>query len=310
MPSVRPRQPTSSGTWPTLGAVTGENLNTPTPTAPTPTAFAQDPLHLGTTQPQPAANPFGLLQRAFDPYWKDPYSIQWNGGVQRLCGPNTVMTVNYVGSEDARVDIGGFYNTGITAGTTPLTSRRPYPYIIPEFYDRSIGRSNYNALQASLRRNSSNFTYLLSYTWSKSMDYGCSGLYGVEGCSVQDPYNMNMDYSVSAYDLTNIFSASFNYRIPFGAGGRFRTNNAVLDQILGHWQRNNITTLTSGTPFAVNIPGDQANTGNLPIWERPNLVGNPNLSNPTPQKWFNTAAFSLQPFGTFGNAGRNLLRTN
>lgn len=298
------------GTWPTIGAVTGSNLNTPTAASPTPTALALDPLHLGTTKPVPAASPFRLLQRAFDPLWRNPYSIQWNTGFQRLFGPSTILSMNYVGSENTRVDIGGFYNTGMTAGTTPLSSRQPYSYIIPELYDRSVGRSNYNALQTSLRRNSTRFTYLLSYTWSKSMDYGCSGLYGVEGCSVQDPYNMNMDYSVSTYDLTNIFSGSFNYRLPFGAGAGFRTNNPVLDQIIGHWQLNNITTLTSGTPYTINIPGDTANIGNWGIWERPNLAGNPILSNPTPREWFNKAAFALQPFGTFGTAGRNILRSN
>jgi hypothetical protein len=36
-------------------------------------------------------------------------------------------------------------------------------------------------------------------------------------------------------------------------------------------------------------------------------VGNPKLSNSTPQEWFNTAAFPIPPYGQFGNAGRNIL---
>jgi hypothetical protein len=31
------------------------------------------------------------------------------------------------------------------------------------------------------------------------------------------------------------------------------------------------------------------------------------LANPGPDGWFNTTAFALPPFGTFGNAGRNIL---
>jgi hypothetical protein len=37
------------------------------------------------------------------------------------------------------------------------------------------------------------------------------------------------------------------------------------------------------------------------------VVGNPKLSNPTPERWFDTSAFALQPQGTFGSAGRNIV---
>ncbi|MBL8219737.1 MAG: carboxypeptidase regulatory-like domain-containing protein, partial [Bryobacterales bacterium] len=40
---------------------------------------------------------------------------------------------------------------------------------------------------------------------------------------------------------------------------------------------------------------------------RPNVVGNARLDNPTVERWFNTQAFALPAFGTFGNAGRNIL---
>ena len=41
--------------------------------------------------------------------------------------------------------------------------------------------------------------------------------------------------------------------------------------------------------------------------DRPNVVGNPNLSHPAPDRWFDTSAFLTPPFGAFGNAGRNIL---
>jgi len=41
--------------------------------------------------------------------------------------------------------------------------------------------------------------------------------------------------------------------------------------------------------------------------DRPNVVANPDISNRTPERWFNTAAFAFPPPGTFGNAGRNIL---
>ena len=41
--------------------------------------------------------------------------------------------------------------------------------------------------------------------------------------------------------------------------------------------------------------------------DRPNLIANPELSNPTADEWFNTDAFAFPAPGTFGNAGRNIL---
>lgn len=296
-----------SGTWPTLASIADLSLNTPTASAPTPTASLLDPLSLGTSVPVPAANPFALFQRSVDPLLQNPYSLQWNLGVQRQLGANTVLTVNYVGSEDTRVDHGGIYNTALTPGQND----RPFPYIRSELYDRSISTSNYNGLQASLDRHTSRgLTYLISYTWSKSMDYGCSGLYGAEGCSVNNPNDLRLDHSVSAYDLTHIFSASFVYQLPFGNGGRFQTGSRPIDEILGHWQLNGITTLTSGTPFTVSAAGgDIAKIGNV-YSERADLVGNPQIANPTPLEWFNTAAFAKPAPLTFGTVGRNTLRSN
>ncbi|MGH9353892.1 MAG: TonB-dependent receptor domain-containing protein, partial [Terriglobia bacterium] len=296
-----------SGTWPTVASIANLNLNTPTASAPTPAATVADPLSLGTSVVAPAANPFALFQRSVDPLLQNPYSFQWMLGVQREAGLNTVLTVNYVGSENTRVDHGGIYNTALTPGGND----RPFPYIRSELYDRSISTSSYNALQVSLDHKTANgLAYLLSYTWSKSMDYGCSGLYGAEGCSVDNPNDLRLDHSVSAYDLTHIFSASAVYQLPFGSGGRFKTGSRAVDELVGHWQLNSITTLTSGTPFTVSAAGgDIAQIGNV-YGERANLVGNPGIANPTPQEWFNTAAFAKPAPLTYGTAGRNILRTN
>ena len=43
----------------------------------------------------------------------------------------------------------------------------------------------------------------------------------------------------------------------------------------------------------------------------PNVVGDPNaIAGRTPQEWFNIAAFAQPAQYTFGNAGRNILRTD
>jgi hypothetical protein len=53
------------------------------------------------------------------------------------------------------------------------------------------------------------------------------------------------------------------------------------------------------------VNGNPANTGQN---DRPNVVGDWELDHPTPEQWFDTAAFVANDRYTFGNAPRNLLR--
>jgi hypothetical protein len=97
------------------------------------------------------------------------------------------------------------------------------------------------------------------------------------------------------------------YELPFGKGKRW-LHSGVASYVLGNWQLNGIGTLQSGTPVVLSVPGDVANVGNhVRNYERPNLVRNPHLSNPSADLWFNTAAFEVPVF-SFGNAGRGLIR--
>jgi len=61
-------------------------------------------------------------------------------------------------------------------------------------------------------------------------------------------------------------------------------------------------------PFTVTVPGDIANIGSPATYERANVVGDWRLSNRSPARWFNTAAFVAPPQYTYGNEGRNVLR--
>src|SRR5262249_41011881 len=136
------------GTWPSLDQLGASNLN-PQSSGP-PTAFAEDPLHLGTAPPLPPPTPFTQSTWFADPYLKRPYSDQWNFGVQHELTSKTVLTANYVGSVGRKLDIGGAYNVAATPGPGTPQDRAPYPYIGATAYDRSVGRSSYNALQVSL----------------------------------------------------------------------------------------------------------------------------------------------------------------
>jgi hypothetical protein len=297
------------GDWPSIAQILTPALNTSNEAA---TVNWQDPLAGLGSAGLPAPTPFGQVEWYRDPKAKNPYSEQWNFGVERQLGQNTVITANYVGSQSHRLTVGGKYNVALTPGPgTPaeVTARQPYPYIVPTFYDRSIGNSSYNAFQFSANHHSANgLTYQVAYTWSKSIDAGCSGFFGIESCSVQDPYNIKGDRSVSGFDLPHVLSASAVAPLPFGKGRRFANSSGLVNYIIGNWQLNGILTLTSGVPYNVHISSDIANTETGDV--RANQVGDPHFSNPSTKEWFNTAAFaSPDPF-TFGTSGRNSLRAD
>ena len=102
------------------------------------------------------------------------------------------------------------------------------------------------------------------------------------------------------------------YELPFGKGKTFLSQNALLDAVVGGWQTSATAIAQTGNPFTVTYSGpDQSymNKGGQygGNWF-PNLVGNPNLGNPTIQQWFNPAAYAVANPGTLGNSGRNTLR--
>jgi len=107
------------GTWPSLGQLGGSNLNVPGGKS----GSYADPANLGSGQPLPPPTPFGNQTWYADPFLKRPLSDQWNFGVQQGLGRNTVLTVNYVGSHDSRLDLGIWSNTALTpsaSGYSPL----------------------------------------------------------------------------------------------------------------------------------------------------------------------------------------------
>jgi hypothetical protein len=306
------------GAWPDIGQLIANNLNQPSTASATPTTTAQDPFAGGGGGLFPAPTPFNQVQWFYDPHIKNPYSMQWNFGVQRELNSSTTVDVNFVGSGSRRLNVGGYYNTALTPGPGDPQARAPFPYIAPTFYDRSIGNGSYNALQVELNKRYSNgLAYQVAYTYSKSIDEGSSGWFGVEGQSLTDPYNVPGSRGPSGFDLRHTLSVNTLYQIPVGHG-RYSTKNAVLDYILGNWQINNIFTARSGVPFNVFYgASDLANTGNVSWaqYDRANLVGDPHSGScPNGSSVgsvnciFNTSAFAVPAQYTFGNSGRDAFR--
>lgn len=293
------------GTWPSTGQLLANNLNQQSPVIP-----AENPFLGGAAFPAPT--PFNQVQWYMDPLIQNPYAWQWNFGIQHALGRNTILTANYAGATDLRLDEGIYSNVAVTPGPgctkPPACSRLPYPYITPTYYDRSVGKGYYDAFQFSLNRKATKgLSYLISYTYSKMIDFGSDGWFGVEGTSIQDPYDLKMDKSVAGFDLTHILSASWTYELPFGKGERFTTGSRWLDAVVGPWQINGILSMQTGAPYFVGSNSGIPNTGN--VSERADFTAAPiTPSNQSISEWINPAAFANPAPFTFGNEGRNVLR--
>jgi hypothetical protein len=295
------------GTWPSLGYQSVANLNYPTTTALTPTTTGTNPLPSAIL---PADSPFSQGDDwFFDPNWKNPYSYQFNLGIQRQLSSGFLATVNYAGSISRRTDVGGRYNVAPTPASGDPTLRYPFPYMpIPYDFDRSVGHSNYNALEASLERHyASGLALTASYTYSKSLDLGSSGMFGIEGYSVENPYDLRRDWGPSAFDIRHNLVVSWVYELPFGNDQRFSSGNHLVNYIAGHWKWSGVGNFRSGVPFTVTVNADIANTGNF-SYERADLVGDFHLKHRSKTEWFNTAAFASPALYTFGNSRRDIMR--
>jgi outer membrane receptor protein involved in Fe transport len=262
----------------------------------------------------PTPTPFGSIAWNTAPQFRNAYSDQWTFGIQQKAAGAGVWTINYVGSRGRNLDYAQVANTARSPGPGAVSPRTPFPYMGQSFFDQPKGELNYNALQTTLQGRSrvAGLTYLLSYTWSKGLNYGTDGWYGIGTTSIENPYNFKADRSVTGYDLPQVFTAGWVWAVPVGKGG-FSTGNRISDYMIGNWQINGIATMESGRPYTVEDAGDIANTGNFNWvgsgYERPNQVGNPKPQHQTPSEWINPAAFVAPAQYTFGNTGRNTLRT-
>ena len=262
----------------------------------------------------PAPTPFSSIGWSTAPQFRNAYSDQWTFGVQQKVAAAGVWTINYVGSKGRHLDYAPVANTAQTPGPGPVSPRTPFSYMPQSFFDRPIGQLDYNALETSLqsRSNRTGLTYLVSYTWSKGLNYGTDGWYGIGTTSIENPYDFKNDRSVTGYDLPQVFTAGWLWAVPIGKGG-FSTGSRIADYALGNWQVNGIVTVESGRPYTVGDEGDIANTGNFNFvgsgYERPNQVGKPKPQHQTPSQWINPAAFVAPAQYTYGDTPRNSLRT-
>ncbi len=225
---------------------------------------------------------------------------QFGGGVERQITEQLVASVDVVGTVGR--NLASLVNLNQRAnGNGP----RPYPQFGFIEWRAQNGESSYKGAEFAVRkRMSQGYSFALGYTLSESRDWGAEHL-GAQGSPSfpQDARSLEAWEGPSDYDTRHRFGSNFIADLPFGEGKPW-AQTGVPAAILGGWTVSGIYSFGSARPFTVrqsNNDVDQGMTG------MPNLVGDPDGPE-TIDEWFNVAAFQAVPTGTFGNAGRNILR--
>lgn len=257
--------------------------------------------------------------------FRSAYVNQWSAGIQRELASNLVLEVTYTGSQGHKLPVGWNLNQAYP-GPGSVNSRRPFPAFanLVGGFISSIGSSNFNGVSARVeRRFSEGLSFLSTFMWSKSIDdnFGVSSAADGSGFFAQDARNLRAERGLSDYDVKFRWVLSAVYDLP-GRGLR----NPLIRSLAGGWQMTGILTLQSGRPFTVFSGRDESNTGGGS--DRPNVIGDWRVDSPNADRWFNpctlladgrtrrncgpndTPAWQLNAINTFGNAGRNILRSD
>jgi hypothetical protein len=285
--------------------------------ASTPTTF---PVVLTPNLPGSKVAPNGV-----GPNLKMPTVEQWSAKVEQGITSTTEISVSYVGEKGFHLPNTADVNTVIPTPTanglpgTPFPPGSPVranPALSNARYTLSNADSRYNALQVDVtRRFGSGLRFRGAYAFAKSLDDHSASFLANEGIAgattILIPQNPRADWGPSNYDVTHQFVGNFNYDLPLGKGKLLGRNaGGIEDKLLSGWQWNGIGTVQTGFPFTPLVSFNRSNNGDSRAPDRVSL--NPNFNGPlvlgTPNQWFNPAAFMLPAAGSYGNAGRDILR--
>jgi len=282
-----------------------------------------------------ASDPFaGALIRVWDPKVQPALTNQWNLTIQHQLANTATLQVGYVGQHGTHLMVPMPYLQrqllpDSACGAPPCTAPSIYLSGNPAFQSdisqisgtASVGKMNYNALQAVFqKRFSRGLEYQVAYTYSKCMTDN-SGYYGTWGDTqgapaspyYQNLYDPSADYAPCYFDAKHVLSSYAVYELPFGRGKKWAGNaGGVVNQIAGGWSINPIISLHTGFPLALYDSGSAPNNVNS-RGQRPNcgagagrVFGRRNAFAPTSGKyigyqWFDNTPYTATGPEQFGN---------
>ena len=262
-----------------------------------------------------------------------PYSQNWNLTIERAIARNYLLDIRYVGNKGTHLPRFIEANPSIYGpGVNPENNNQIREYTTCNAAGvcnyGSVGlladedSSTYHALEVAFSRQyTRGLSFMASYWYSKSLD-GISTL-NVAGSAptlvagendlAQNPFDLAAEHGPSLFDATQRFVFSGSWALP-----SWRDAPRAAAFVTNGWQLNNISSLSTGTPFTVYDSADVSLQGSAPeitgfYSSRPDLISNPNQGQPhSANEWVSRAPFlQLNPVtqaGQFGNEGRNVVR--
>jgi hypothetical protein len=263
--------------------------------------------------------PLGFFQ-IFSQDFQLPAIYLWNLTVERQVGASWLVRAAYVGNKGTHLSGTGDQEEGLYQANPVVyvpgqsnanneQARRVNPnYLYVNQIDSSIN-SNYNGLQLTVeKRLTYGLSMLANYTWSKELDdfAPLSGSYGDNTV----PFNRHFDYGPSDDDIRNVFKLSGVYQLPHAG------LNGLAGKLINGWEISGTNTWQGGFPFSIYSGVDNSFTGNYEdkadftgasLGQA--VLGSGRSHGAMVQEWFNTSLFTVNTPGTFGNTGKNILRT-
>ena len=244
----------------------------------------------------------GLTPRAVDENRVDLYSIQYSLSIQQALPGNFVTQIGYLGNQGHHLLDRSYVNL-----IDPATGRRPLSQFGRVDTKSSGSNSNFHGLQVSLHRPFTNgFLLGAQYMWSHAIDEASLG--GGESTAPQNVACRACERGSTNQDIRHTVTVNWIYELPYGRG---RRASGFLEHVFGGWNLSGLMQARTGRPLTITV---NRSSGDLPDGnnsnQRPDIVPgvNPYPASKSPEQWLNPAAFAVPARGTWGNAGRNILR--
>ena len=270
-----------------------------------------------------------------------PYMQQWGLSIDRELMKTMGLRISYIGNKSTDLpwapDLNQPFSSTTYYSQRPLTDR-PFPNW-DLIYSRDSGANSiYNALQAELnRRFSSGLSFTTAYTLAKHLGDNAgpnpSSFAGETGGGrVTNSLNRAADRGDVYATRRHRSITTLYYEMPFGKGRRYMVRaNSAVDAVLGGWTISSILSLQSGPYLTPTFSGGDPSGTNAPNrgTQRPDRIGNGNLSDPTRFMWADRSSFVCPgraagatqfncavgvvpgrdpaPIGRFGNSGVGIL---
>lgn len=259
--------------------------------------------------PEFAQNVSGTLF-ALDTKLRTPYIQQWSMAVQHTFGKDTLVELDYIGSQSRKLPIRWNADDCSVAGSLICDqSVRPYkqfPYI---YMAANEGSASYNAFVAKFQQQLKDMNFVANYTWSKALTNTVQG--GAPVGLNQRGVCLSCDKGLAGFNVPQRLVLSGVWDLPVGKGKRFLNTSSSLNQLVGGWTVNAIATFSQGNPFSV-LAATSTTMDPMTHYRANQLCnGRSSLENKDVRTnggyWFDTSCFAMPASNYFGDSRPNII---